>query len=165
MTRAIRAAVVTLVLVMMGCKEDIPRPPPSAEDAGGSVMPTGTDEVDAGPAPTCGLGDQPCCPGNTCAGGGCCLGGRCIPNGTSCLTEATCLDGSCGGCGTVQKGKAQACCAGRVCTGSRTACGGMDPGMCQACGAVGQPCCGDGFCETDATCDRTQASPACVAKH
>jgi hypothetical protein len=161
---------VSLVVVMFvlvaapGCKEEIPRPPrSSAQDGGGTVMPSGTDEVDAAPAPTCGLADQPCCPGNSCAGGGCCLGGHCIANGTSCLPEATCLNGSCGGCGTVLQGTAQACCAARVCTGSRTVCGGMDPGMCQVCGAVGQPCCGDGFCEAG-TCDRTQASPVCAKR-
>ena len=81
-------------------------------------------------------------------------------NGTPCRADATCLNGSCGGCG----GSTQACCDGRTCTASRAACAGADVGMCQACGGGGQSCCADHFCASGLGCDFSKMAPlgACV---
>jgi hypothetical protein len=94
------------------------------------------------------------------------MSGQCVANGTPCRADGTCLNGSCGGCGALVQGTAQVCCENRVCTASRTACAGASPGLCQACGAGAQPCCGDGFCETGFVCDPAQSAPLglCVPK-
>src|SRR4051812_22648455 len=162
-----------VVCASLACKENIPRPPDDLDDAG-PVTPADVssvdgpaakpDVVDATPAPTCGGSGQACCPGNVCTGGGCCVAGQCVANGTPCRADATCLEGSCGGCGAGMP-KAQDCCAGRACTGSRSTCLGAGAGMCQACGGAGQSCCGDGFCEASLRCDTSVAPPGkCLPK-
>jgi hypothetical protein len=161
------------------CKEDIPRPPAENDDAGGEVTPAdaapdgpGRTDVapDRMPAPTCGTPGLACCPGNDCTGGGCCVSGQCVANGTPCRSDATCLNGSCGGCGGLTQGMPQACCepaagapAGTApsCTGSRAVCSAMGGGTCRPCGAMGQSCCADNFCEAGMTCDPTRQ---CVRK-
>jgi hypothetical protein len=157
---------------LLACKENIPRPPEPPDDDGG-FTPTDVaadgpesklDTADTAGPPTCGQGGQSCCPGNVCNGGGCCMNGQCVANGTPCRPDATCLDGSCGGCGSGLP-KPQECCTGRTCTASRTACVGPGPGLCQACGAATQSCCGDSFCEGNLRCDTSVAAPGlCVPK-
>ena len=130
--RATACSLATLALcALLSCKEDIPRPPSQPDDDGGSVTPADVssldgpeakpDVVDATPAPTCGGAGQACCPGNGCSGGGCCVGGMCVANGTPCRADATCLEGSCGGCGAALP-RPQECCAARTCTASRSGC-------------------------------------------
>lgn len=170
-----RAAVLVGALgALLACRENIPRPPDDPEDAGTfnpadvsspdapPVAPDAT--VDTEPPPTCGLPGQGCCPGNVCAGGGCCMSGLCVANGTACRADATCLDGSCGGCGALTP-LPQPCCEPRMCTASRTVCLGVSVGTCQPCGGSAQPCCGDGFCQSGFTCDKVTSSQGlCVAK-
>jgi hypothetical protein len=172
---ALRAVLLLGLLGVVACKENIPRPPDDPEDSG-VVVPTDVSSPD-GPQPappdvtpdtapvsTCGAAGQPCCPGNGCAGGGCCVSGLCVANGTACRTDATCLQGSCGGCGALLP-LPQACCEPRTCTASRAVCLGPGGGTCQACGAAGQSCCGDGFCESGFTCDKNAMSPGlCIPK-
>jgi len=173
--RATACSLATLALcALLSCKEDIPRPPSQPDDDGGSVTPADVssldgpeakpDVVDATPAPTCGGAGQACCPGNGCSGGGCCVGGMCVANGTPCRADATCLEGSCGGCGAALP-RPQECCAARTCTASRSGCLGPGAGLCQACGGGGQSCCGDGFCEADFRCDTSVTLPGlCVPR-
>lgn len=168
----------TFLIVLAGaflaCRENIPKPPDEPDDAG-MVTPTDVSMPDAQPvppdlmadlppAPTCGTAGQACCPGNVCTGGGCCMSGLCVANGTACRSDATCLDGSCGGCGALLP-TPQACCESRVCTASRAVCAGATGGSCQPCGAGGQSCCADGFCQPGATCDKNAGPPGmCVPK-
>jgi hypothetical protein len=166
---------VALAGLFLACRENIPRPSDEPDDGGAVTpadvsMPDGADPVqpdlmaDLPPAPTCGTAGQPCCPGNVCTGGGCCMSGSCVANGTACRSDATCLQGSCGGCGALLPA-AQSCCETRVCTASRAICAGAGAGSCQACGGPGQSCCGDGFCQPGATCDKNAGSPGmCVPK-
>lgn len=158
----------------MGCERDIPKPPPSLEPDSGLVNPNELPTEDAGapdlspdlpPPISCGGAGQECCPGNVCASGGCCVGGRCAANGTLCRADGTCLNGSCGGCGGLAGG-GESCCELRTCSASRSVCVGEAlPGQCRACGASGQPCCGDGFCDAGLACDRVQvAAGVCVSR-
>jgi hypothetical protein len=170
--RAVVKALGTFVVcAVLACKQDIPKP---VED-GGQGAPADVSSIDGpasrpdlaadvSPPPTCGNGGQSCCAGNVCTGGGCCVSGQCVANGTACRPDATCLEGSCGGCGAARP-QAQECCTGRACTASRAVCLGAGTGMCQVCGASGQSCCGDGFCEGNLRCD-TGAAPTgmCVPK-
>ncbi|HXU82079.1 MAG TPA: hypothetical protein VN914_11820 [Polyangia bacterium] len=169
-----RAALATLALcALFACKENIPRPPDDVDDAG--LNPpvdvssldgpeSKLDSADSAPTPTCGQGGQACCPGNVCNGGGCCVNNQCVANGTACRADATCLGGSCGGCGSGLP-MPQECCAARACTASRTVCLGPGAGLCQGCGAAGQSCCGDAFCEGNLRCDTSVAPPGlCVPK-
>jgi hypothetical protein len=167
---AAQALVILFVCTLLGCKENIPRPPGELDDAGDnppadvSSLDGPESQPDVAPPATCGTGGLPCCAGNVCTGGGCCVGGLCVANGTPCRADATCLEGSCGGCGAAMP-KPQECCASRACTASRTICQGAGTGMCQACGRGGQSCCGDGFCEGNLRCDTSAGAPgACVAK-
>jgi hypothetical protein len=174
MTAARTLALIGLVGLLLACRENIPRPPDELED-GGPVVPAdvsmpdgagpGPDAApDLPPPPTCGTGGQPCCPGNVCTGGGCCMSGQCIANGTACRSDATCLEGSCGGCGAILP-MAQGCCEARVCTASRAVCAGPGAGSSHACGAGGQGCCGDDFCQPGFTCDKNAVSSGlCVPK-
>ena len=125
-----------------------------APDARDAAAP---DRPPDAPPPTCGLTRLPCCAGNACAFGGCCICGQCVQNGTACTAEATCLSGSCGGCG----GLMQPCCAiagvdggppQRVCTTERTVCTGTGAGRCQRCGGTGEPCCANDFCAGATAC-------------
>jgi hypothetical protein len=162
---------------LAGCKQDIPPPAPDPEDAGGPVDPSDVPSFDAqpivdeavlppdvAPPPTCGASGLSCCPGNVCLGGGCCQGGKCVANGTACRADATCLNGSCGGCGALVQGMPQPCCDMRACTASRTTCLGDAVGLCQACGGRSQSCCGDGFCDTGLTCNRALSPAICAPK-
>src|SRR5262245_61331963 len=140
-----------------------------ATDApGGDVSPdlssdrTSTPEVSL----TCGNDGQVCCPGNVCQNGGCCVNGRCAANGTACRSDATCLNGSCGGCGGPPNPSPQLCCESRVCTASRTLCTGAGQGVCQICGSGGQPCCDKQVCDPGFICDPNQGPSGvgqCVA--
>lgn len=159
---------------MLSCRRDIARPLPEPDEDAGFVAPTEIARADASspqrpdmavdtrPPVTCGRPGLACCPGNECAGGGCCYGGTCVANGTSCRPEATCLDGSCAGCGSLGRALPQMCCdppdggpAGtpRVCTATRAVCSPDAGILCVPCGEVGQGCCADGFCEPGARCD------------
>ena len=85
------------------------------------------------------------------------MAGQCVANGTPCRSDATCLEGSCGGCGMPP----QKCCEPRLCTASRSVCTGDAVGSCQACGAEGQPCCGDDFCQSGLSCDKSGPNGHC----
>jgi len=162
------------ICAWLACKENIPRPPDQPDD-GGAGTPADVSSIDGPaappdlaadttPAPTCGTPGQACCPGNVCAAGGCCVSGQCVANGTSCRADATCLEGSCGGCGSNDP-KPQDCCVARSCTASYSVCLGGGAGMCQHCGAAGESCCGDGYCAEKLRCDTSVAPPGmCVPK-
>lgn len=123
---------------------------------------TAVDRSESMDVLVCGMSGQACCPGNACGGGGCCLAnGRCVSLGDSCSPTASCVNGSCGGCG----GLNDPCCENRRCTASLTTCLGVGDGACQACGGVDQPCCAQAFCGPGLRCDSAREPPAgrCVA--
>ena len=118
-------------------------PPDSRPPAPMDAVPDATPRPDT---LVCGLGNQPCCPGNVCASGGCCIQNRCVAVGEACgpRSDLSCFNGSCGGdCG----GLGESCCPLRTCTAPWTACDGEGAAaMCRSCGFLGEPCC-DGVCD------------------
>lgn len=93
---------------------------------------------------SCGMPNQSCCPGNSCAGGGCCMprppsiGLFCTRPGDTCEGgTGICGGGSCGHCG----GIGQPCCNGQ-CTAPGSKCiVSPDGSRCVTCGGLGEPCC------------------------
>jgi hypothetical protein len=177
-----------LLTAAAGCRANLP-PPPSmaggtggggrggsaggggagatggAAGAGGALDTNPPLDDGGGPAdaaPTCGLPNQACCPGNRCLKAGCCEQGVCTSYGDVCKLSpgSSCLNGTCSNeCGGVMNGVSMKCCSMHNCTSALTVCDSAGPtvGACIACGKAGQPCCADNtaartYCEGGLAC-------------